>query len=166
MTKANPVKDAPMQRSAADFTKFRRRVLTPVGKITMTEQNHKAACDVNNIMARYTKTGVMEHVRAFEPVYSDTTTDDYQNSMNVVADAKTMFEELPSSIRRHFGDDPSEFLEFCTTADDPVGDLQGLAEGYRKRALGIPEPDPQPEVPPAAKTDQPAEVSPPEEPVT
>ena len=103
----------------------------------MTEQSHKAACDVNNIMARYTRTGVMEHIRQFEPVYSEVMPDDYHTSMNVVGEAKSMFEELPSTLRRHFGDDVSAFLDFCATSPDASGELQGLAEEYRKQALGI-----------------------------
>ena len=119
-----------------DFGGRRLRVRKKFPKETLTEQNHKAACDVNNIMARYTRTGVMDHIRQFEPVYSDFTPEDYHTSMNVVADAKTMFEELPSTMRRHFGDDVSAFLEFCSNTPDAAAELQGIAEEYRRQALG------------------------------
>lgn len=115
----------------------RRRVAVSFPAETLTEQSHKHACDVNNIMARYTATGVMEHVRNFEPVYADMTEGDYHDAMNAVASAKSMFEDLPSTMRRHFGDDPARFLAFCQESEDPAGELQALAEGYRKQALGI-----------------------------
>lgn len=163
MPKANTTTSGSTQRNEGDFYRKRRRVVTPVGNDGMTEQSHKAACDINNIMARYTRTGVMEHVREFEPVYSEQTPDDYHTSMNVVADAKTMFEELPSKMRRHFGDDVSAFLEFCATAKEPAAELQDLAEEYRKQALGIPpsgQPEPEPKATPEkAET---AEGTPPE----
>lgn len=119
--------------------KLRRRVTKAFPSETLTEQSHKAACDVNNIMARYTATGVMEHVRQFEPVYGDMTADDYHASLTAVAEAKSMFEELPSTLRRHFGDDVARFLEFCDTTPNASDELQSLAEGYRKQAMGIPD---------------------------
>ena len=146
-----------------DFGGERRRVQVSFPEETKTEQSHKAACDVNNIMARYTATGVMDHIRAFEPVYADVTTEDYQSAMNVVANAQTMFEELPSTIRRHFGDDVSQFLRFCAESPDPGGQLQGLAEEYRKRALGNDTPVNQEPAPPATPSETPTEATPPEE---
>ena len=138
----------------------RRRVAVKFPAETLTEQSHMAACDINNIMARYTKSGVLDHVRRFEPVYADMTEGDYLSAMNQVAGAKTMFEELPSSVRRHFEDDVARFLRFCQDSPNPAGELQGIAEEYRKRALGItdtpprgtdsvadPEPEPEPTPP-------------------
>lgn len=124
-------------RSVSDFGGPRRRVVMTFPAETLTEQHHKAACDINNIMARYTKTGVLDHVRRFEPVYSDLMPDEYHESMNKVAEAKSMFEELPSAVRRHFGDDVSQFLEFCADTPNAAGELQGIAEEYRRHSLGL-----------------------------
>ena len=118
----------------------RRRVSIVFPSETKTEQHHKAACDINNIMARYTKTGVLEHVRRFEPVYADVSADDYHESMNKVAAAKTLFEELPSAVRRHFGDDVSQFLHYCDATDNAAQGLQDIAEEYRRQSLGLDEP--------------------------
>ena len=126
----------------------RRRVSVTFPAETMTEQSHKKLCDINNIMARYTKSGVLDHVRRFEPVYSDVTEGDYLEAMNRVAAAKTMFEELPSTIRRHFGDDVATFLAFCDQSTDAPGELQAIAEEYRQRSL---------DNPPAPPSEQPAE---------
>lgn len=104
----------------------------------LTEQSHKAECDINNIMARYTKTGTLEHVRKYEGQYLDLPADDFQTAQQKVADAKTMFEELPSQVRRHFGNDTSQFLEFCVNHENPAAVLEGIAETYRKQALGLP----------------------------
>lgn len=109
-----------------------------------TEQSHKAECDINNIMARYTKTGTLEHVRRYEGQYLDIDPLDFQEAQNKVAEAKSMFEELPSQVRRHFTNDTARFLEFCTRSDDPAGELGAIAEEYRKQALGI-DTDRQPE---------------------
>ena len=115
----------------------RRRVSVRFPAETLTEQSHKAACDVNNIMARYTLTGVMEHVRRFEPVYADVSAADYKASMDAISAAKTLFEELPSRVRRHFGDDVTQFLAYCDETPDAASGLQAIAEEYRKQALGL-----------------------------
>lgn len=104
-----------------------------------TEQSHKAACDINNIMARYTKTGTLDHVRRYEGQYLDLPPCDYQQSLLNVAEAKSMFEELPSQLRRHFANSTQNFLEFCVNSDDPSTALGAIAEEYRKQALGIDE---------------------------
>ena len=136
----------------------RRRVAVKFPAETLTEQSHIARCDINNIMARYTKSGVLDHVRRFEPVYADMTEGDYHSALTQVAEAKTMFEELPSTIRRHFGDDVSRFLRYCDAEKDPAGGLQAIAEEYRKQALGIPTPEAQPAAPaaPAPEAEPPA----------
>ena len=128
--------------SLGDLFKRRRRVQVSFEDTeSMTEQSHKPSCDINNIMARYVATGTLDHARRYEGQYSDLTADDYHASMNKVAEAKSMFEELPSQVRRHFGNDVSAFLEFCTTAEDPAGQLGVIAEEYRKQTLGL-TPDP------------------------
>ena len=78
----------------------------------LTEQNHKDETDINNIVRRYNKTGLIDHLNQFEKQYGDMTGYDYQDAMNTVAAANTMFEGLPSSIRNQFDNDPSKFINF------------------------------------------------------
>lgn len=77
-----------------------------------TKQSFKAECDINNIMARYLKTGVLEHVRQNVGQYLDVTGADFQEAQNLVAGATSMFHELPSHIRTKFDNNPAEFLKF------------------------------------------------------
>jgi len=46
------------------------------------------------------------------PIYGYATSDDFTASMEIVARGQTMFEELPSSIRTRFENDPAKFLDF------------------------------------------------------
>lgn len=111
---------------------------TTVGD-SLTEQHHAAACDVNNIMARYTKTGVLDHLRLYEGQYTDCPPGDYHEAMNRVTAVNSMFEELPSQMRSHFRNDPSVFLDFCQEhGPGAAGALEELAEEHRRLALGIP----------------------------
>ena len=78
----------------------------------LTEQNHKDETDINNIVRKYNKTGLIDHLNQFEKHYGDMTGYDYQEAMNTVAAANTMFEGLPSSIRNKFDNDPAKFINF------------------------------------------------------
>jgi phage internal scaffolding protein len=76
-----------------------------------TKQNFKNECDVNNILKNYNKTGVMPE--NFNPgEYRDLDGTDYQEYMQTVASANSMFEELPSALRKRFKNDPAQLLSF------------------------------------------------------
>jgi len=76
-----------------------------------TKQSFKNECDVNNILKNYNKTGVMPE--NFNPgEYRDLDGTDYQEYMQTVASANSMFEELPSALRKRFKNDPAQLLSF------------------------------------------------------
>lgn len=77
-----------------------------------TKQEFKAEADINVIMKRYERTGVIEYVQKRSPQYADVTGRDYQEAMNLIADARTAFEELPATMRARFDNDPAELLDF------------------------------------------------------
>ena len=108
MPNANQLKKDYFSNAKPRKTRFQ----TPVGGESMTKQSFKDECDINKIMEKFQKTGAITHYAKHAPSYGDATPVDYQNALNIVADANTMFEELPSSIRKKFDNDPSQFLEF------------------------------------------------------
>lgn len=77
-----------------------------------TKQSFKDECDINVIMGRYMKTGVLNFVNRFAPQYSDVSGIDYQEAMFTVAQARSMFQQLPAQIRDQFRNDPAQFLDF------------------------------------------------------
>lgn len=77
-----------------------------------TKQSFKSECDINQIMARFLKTGVLDFVQKNEPRYADVSGLDYQQAMLRIASAKTMFNELPAQIRSFFDNEPALFLDF------------------------------------------------------
>jgi len=92
-----------------------------------TKQQFAAECDINNIMRRYLKTGILDHVRDGAPQYLDATALEFQSAMELVAQAQTIFEELPSAIRARFENDPSRLLEFV---HDPANIAESVAMGF------------------------------------
>ena len=64
-------------------------------------------------MARYQKTGILPETQARVENYLDASEFDFQASMEYVAAAKSMFEEVPARIRDQFDNDPAKFVQFC-----------------------------------------------------
>jgi len=114
--------------------KNRTHLVIPTHELSRTKQAHLDECDINKIMSRYNKTGILDFVTKHAPCYGDATAGDYQSSMQIVATAQSMFHELPSAIRDRFQNSPAQFLDFL---DDPAN----LSEMH---SLGLLRPDYQP----------------------
>lgn len=104
-----------------------------------TQQDQAAACDINNILSTYMKTGVLPHQRDEHSLqYGDLSGYDFEEAQNIVAKAKTLFEELPANVRSRFNHSPAEFLDF--TADENNED-----EMYELGLMNKPKPEVIPE---------------------
>ncbi|AXL15277.1 internal scaffolding protein [Microviridae sp.] len=77
-----------------------------------TQQHQKDETDINKIMARYVKTGVIDHINKHQAYYGENTGIEYQDAMNLLIKADEVFMELPSKVRKFFENDPAKFLEF------------------------------------------------------
>ena len=108
---------------------------TDVAGDSMTEQHHKDSCDINLIMRKYQRTGMIDHVNKYAGHYGDLDGTTFQDQQLAVAKAISMFEELPSSAREHFDHDPAKFLDFAMTIDDST-------ERSELVAAGLLDPDP------------------------
>jgi len=96
-----------------------------------TKQSFKDECDINILMSRYKATGQLPNLNERLPQYIDATGFEYQQAMEIVAQANTLFEELPSAVRNRFANNPAAFLDFTS---DPANaqelhDLGLLREG-------------------------------------
>jgi hypothetical protein len=83
----------------------------PPSEEDMAQQQFKEECDINTIMRRFGVTGVLPN----GPVgnYGDfTDIDDFTSAMNAVRQASEAFMDLPVALRRRFGHDPQEFINF------------------------------------------------------
>jgi phage internal scaffolding protein len=84
--------------------------------IYFTEQAHKNQCDVNHIIQKYDKTGLINHISRIEAKFGDLTGDDYKTMADRVINAQNMFNDLPAEIRKRFENSPENLLRFM---DDP-----------------------------------------------
>lgn len=85
---------------------------------SLTQQNMKQECDINNIMKKFQKTGALIHANNRSPEYGFATSQDFRESMEIVTHAQEMFDELPSSIRAKFSHNPENFLEFVQNPEN------------------------------------------------
>lgn len=104
-----------------------------------TRQSERDKCDVNKIMARYEKTGMIP-VDQRQAFFADVSTmGDYRTALDNVRRANEFFMSLPAKVRSRFENDAAAFLDFVS---DP-GNRGELVE------LGLVEPVEAPEAPAA-----------------
>jgi len=86
---------------------------------SMAKQSMKDECDINLIMAKFQKTGLIEHVKTYGMSYGDMPDlPEFVDAMNLITDANSMFAELPATVRNRFKNDPKEFLDFVSDDDN------------------------------------------------
>lgn len=79
----------------------------------LTQQHFKDAVDINNILAKYRKTGIMEHVKLAKERYGDfTELGEYAVHLDKVAKAQQAFESLPAELRNQFKNSIPGFFEY------------------------------------------------------
>lgn len=88
----------------------------------MTKQSFKEECDINHIMKRFKRNGILPSLIKKDARYGNfADVGSYQESLNIVMLAQEQFAGLSAEVRDRFGHDPAQFLEFA-------GDPKNLAE--------------------------------------
>lgn len=97
--------------------------------VVMTEQSHRDSCDINVIMKKYEKSGLISHVSDVNPNYGDfTQVSDYHSARNQLIAADAAFMTLDAKVRKFFDNDPARFLEFMANPQNAEKAIElGLA---------------------------------------
>lgn len=119
----------------------------------LTKQSHRDECDINVIMKRYEKSGVMPDFGGREGRYLDCTGIEFREAMDILAKGKSVFHELPAHVRARFENDPAKMLDFV---HDEANREEALAMGLLKPASEWADPDTGEVAPSAAAPSQPA----------
>lgn len=110
------------------FYREHKRVVYRSDLPSRTVQDPRDECDVNKLMAKYRKTGMISHLAKHPPRYEDVSNAvSFQEALNIVNQAEAEFMKMSASIRARFGNDPGKFMEF-------VQDPENAEEMYK---LGI-----------------------------
>lgn len=91
-----------------------------------TKQSFGDECNINIIMHRYEKTGIIESGNIHPPQYGECSAFDFQTSQNIIIQAQNMFNALPAAIRSKFDNDPHTMLGWC---DDPQNHQEAVKLG-------------------------------------
>lgn len=124
---------------------------------SQTIQSQEPETNINQIMKRWERTGELTHVSRAIAQYRDMTgIPDLEGALNIVADAQSIFEEMPAEVRKACDHNVAKFLPFI---DDP-GNLERCIElkilppkmveeelPLKGEAIAVPSP-PNPESPP------------------
>lgn len=93
-----------------------------------TDPSQAKDCDVNLIVMRFMKTGILPQAR--QGIYGDfSEVPDYQTALGIIKQAEEQFAGLTAQVRKRFGNDPAEFLQFC---NDPKNKAEMISLGLAK----------------------------------
>ena len=89
----------------------------PEYKDGRTKQAFKDSTDVNKILRKHIKSGTIETLGRIQGQFGDFSDFDYMDAQNRIAQAKSLFEQLPGELRAEFNNNPGDFLQY---ANDPA----------------------------------------------
>ena len=118
-------------------TSEKLRVLTLNNEASITKQNLKDNADINKIIKKYQKTGVLTNLNQLEAMYGEITSDDLQDSLEKLNKSHEAFMSIPSEIRKRFNNDAGQFIDFATNPDN-------LSEMQQLGLAPPPPPEPEP----------------------
>jgi phage internal scaffolding protein len=113
------------------------RVQLKCNDSSRTKQHFQKECDINTIMTKYNKTGLISHVAKHQGSYDDLPNQqDYHESILEIQAANDSFNSLPSDVRNFFENDAGQFLDFVQNPNntDEMREL-GLIPQLAQRAV-------------------------------
>jgi len=91
-----------------------------------TRQDQKDSCDLNLIMRKYTKQGILPRLNPKTPTYGDfTTASSYHEALDKLQRADELFAALPAALRSSCENDPAQLIEYVESGehDDELIDM-------------------------------------------
>lgn len=139
------------------WDKRARTAVEPRGK-SRTKQSEAKETDINTIVKRHQRTGVVTHLARRAPQYGDFSQSVLlQEALNLVHESDDAFAALPSEVRKAAGNDPVRLLEMLAdleeteqlvgagldaeirrTDDDPLQDLEPVTAVNKEEGANAP----------------------------
>lgn len=119
-------------------------LLTQVPKVyddDRTKQSFKDSTDINKMLKKAQHTGSVSHLLKYpEPIYGEFDGEmDLMTAHHRIAKASAIFDDLPSEVRREFGNDALAFVAFANKAENK-GRLAELLPAIAKPGSYFPNP--------------------------
>lgn len=101
-----------MKRIVKSAASKSQRVATKFKGKGRTKQEFEPECNINNIVARYQRTGALDHFARYGAQYGEVPAVDLRQALEIGQKSAEMFMALPSKVRERCNGSPVEFLEF------------------------------------------------------
>lgn len=127
-------------------TQLRKRIQYSSDKPSRTQQHFEEETNVNSVIKKYQRTGMITHVRQGQPMYGDFTQyGDFKTQLDSVRSAFDLFSSLPAHVRKKFSNNPENLIQFLADSNNDEEAIKlGLKERPKKE---IPNHDSSPKVP-------------------
>lgn len=90
-----------------------KRLSIDCSKDGRTQQHFQEQCNINTIVEKARKTGLLSHVNSRIPQYADVSKiPDYMQAMEIIIKADNAFYSLDAKTRERFANDPANMVEF------------------------------------------------------
>lgn len=110
-----------------------------------TQQQFRDETNINNIMRKYHAGQGVTHLSNRQGTFADVSNiKTYQQSLQTVIDAQRSFGELPSAVRKRFGNDPYQLVGYL---EDPANIEESIKLGLRNPPPNSPPPPLHPQNP-------------------
>ena len=114
------------------------RIRTENNEQSMTKQNLIDQADINKLIKSHGVTHIVQNANALEALYGiEITSMDLQDAQQMIYDAEKLFNEVPSELRKKFGNDAGAFIDYATNPDN-------LSEMQKMGLAPPPPPTPEP----------------------
>lgn len=81
----------------------------------VTQKHYRSQCDINSIVDKARRTGLVTHVNSKKAFYGDVSgVPDYQTALSLVQNANDKFMALPARVRDRFMNNPANLLDFLS----------------------------------------------------
>jgi phage internal scaffolding protein len=107
-----------MARVVSERSNGRKRVISKAEGESRTEQHHANAVNINQIVSRYQKTGVLPEPRPGARYGDFASVEDYHSAVQACRDAEELFMSLPPELRKRFDNDPHILFEFLENEEN------------------------------------------------
>lgn len=108
-----------------------RDVKIDCSKDGRVKQSFAKSVNVNSIVEKYRKTGLLDHVQRVQPAFADVTgLTDFRVVQNRIVKAREAFESLPAKIRSRFHNQAHELIEFM---QNPENEGEAVALGLLQK---------------------------------
>ena len=108
---------------------------------TLAKQALEDEANINKIVNKHTNRQVLADLDKLEKVYGQVTSGSLMEAYQMIDAASAAFYEVPSEIRKRFGQDAGKFIDFAT---DPANIDQMRKWGLAPQEVPEPSPDPAP----------------------